>query len=763
MKCEKVQEIENAEEKSMNRIFVYVYSFEVCYDKDNRGVANMIVFKRERYRIELDESKGEITSLTNGTKEFICEKMPLFLLQMREHNGDIIQINSYDAKKISLVQKESELFVSFSGFRQVNLNLTISFQFDEMISVMIKAENHTPMIIEWIEVLPITVPNDLNDSGGKSKILWGCNEGVVIDDLSLREAGFGYIEPKYPSEGLMGIFPAVVETQFMAYYDLENGLYIGTHDRNGSVKGIDFYRCGAGIKLQFRLFTGLFAGQDFVMNYPLVIQMFQGNWESAAEIYRNWFENTADTPLIDIKKNKQLPNWYSESPIIVTYPVRGQTDTDLMNPNKLFPYLNAMKHIDRLAEETESKIMVLLMHWEGTAPWAPPYVWPPYGGQDVFQEFADALHQSGHLLGVYCSGLGFTMKSNLVPDYDKSATFAQENLSAVMCLSPEGDLPFSKICTAQRSGYDMCPSCEFTVDTVVEEIQKITSCGIDYIQVLDQNHGGTPYFCYSKDHSHPPVPGKWQVEAMIGLLKKLIEAIGKKKVLLGCESAAAEPYIPYLQLNDNRYHLNYHIGKPVPLYAYLYHKYINNFMGNQVGMSSIFDHKKCPNNLLMRMAYAFIAGDMLTFVINDEGVITWNWGCNPTEESPSQKDSIGFAKQLNAWRRERGKKYLYNGKMIKPFEVNGFGENYFYKKNQFHLTLPALFTSRWCADDGMTGQFIVNYNMHAIDCVVHLQKNIPFKVYQNNVLLLQGEQERIELKIPALTSIMIEVFGCDNL
>ena len=45
---------------------------------------------------------------------------------------------------------------------------------------------------------------------------------------------------------------------------------------------------------------------------------------------------------------------------------------------------------------------------------------------------------------------------------------------------------------------------DFTINTITEQVELMAGAGIDYIQLMDQNHGGTSYFCYSKKHNHPP-------------------------------------------------------------------------------------------------------------------------------------------------------------------------------------------------------------------------------------------------------------------
>jgi len=501
-----------------------------------------------------------------------------------------------------------------------------------------------------------------------------------------------------------------VESQFIAYLFGHGGLYIGVHDQHYGIKNIDFKPEGNGIKLQFRLYSGLDYGQDYHPDFDLVCRFFDGDWHDAAQIYRNWFEANQPDGLQKIENNLQLPGWYNDSPVVVTYPVRGLHDMDDMVPNKLFPYLQAIPIINELAARLDCQIMVLLMHWEGTAPWAPPFVWPPYGGEILFAEFAEQLHRSGNLLGVYCSGLGWTQQSNLIPDYNQETFFQEQQLADAMCLSPTGDLPFSKICTGQRSGYDLCPSSSQTIDILNTEITKMLTAPIDYIQILDQNHGGNSYFCYSRQHGHPPVPGSWQTDAMRGLLRQIRSRAGR--TMLGCESAAAEPYISELLFSDNRYNLNFIFGRPVPLYAFIYHQYVNNFMGNQVCLN----FKPTEDNLLYRLAYSCTAGDMMTLVLTDDGGLMQNWGSRNFVVRPNQAHVLSLVKNLNQWRRTAAKKYLHSGRMIKPWLIDwGGGQNSYQLQDRSDvLSVDKLLTSRWLASDGSEGQFIVNYNPEPI-------------------------------------------------
>lgn len=703
---------------------------------------------KDNYKIEIDENRGSITSLNYCGKEYIGGEMPLFEIALRDKEGELTKCDTNEF--LCVTKEENEDFLSIV-FKSDRTTVRTKIEAKENLSFYISIDGISDKVTEWVKYPQIAVPDDFSDNGGSSKVLWGFNEGTLIENMTDREKGIPYFEPEYPCKGIMGVFPAIVETQYMAYYNSESGMYIASHDSKNHLKAINIYRNAGGVQLEFRHFTGCEFGADYSMPYPMVIEFFKGDWHDAAEIYKKWFKAQSGHDFIKISKNKKIPDWYKESPVVITYPVRGKHDTDIMNPNKLFPYINVLPHVERFEKEFNSKIMILLMQWEGTAPWAPPIVWPPYGGEACLKKLIDALHERGDILGVYCSGLGWTISSKL-EDYKTYEFFEENNLKDEMCLSPKLDLPYSDICTMQRSGYDMCPSREFTKNIVKEQVKHMVGAGIDYIQLMDQNHGGTSYFCYSREHSHPPVPGKWQVDAVKELLSGINKFTGQ--VLLGCESAAAESYIPNLLFSDNRFNLAYYIGRPVPAYSYIYHEYVNNFLGNQVCVDWHIDYNKSPEAFFERIGYSFSAGDMLTAVITEDGEIDWNWGKKDREkELPNQENAKTLIRNLNFWRMSE-KEFLNTGSMVKPIAV-GCDKLTIWRNNKSKTQIPKVHTSAWLSQNRDFAQFLVNYNESVEVAMVNFDREGYYLCYMDGTQkkLTKGENK---IEVPPFSALVIK-------
>ena len=141
----------------------------------------------------------------------------------------------------------------------------------------------------------------------------------------------------------------------------------------------------------------------------------------------------------------------------------------------------------------------------------------------------------------------------------------------------------------------------------------------------------------------------------------------------------------------------------MPAYGYVFHEYINNFMGNQNGVANVIDLDKCPDNFLLRIAHSFAAGDMLTLVLAKDGQVHWDWGTSWDAEYPQQQPVKTLVRNLNAWRTGAGKPYLHLGRMLKPYGLVGVGAfDLPLRSGEVHH-YPSLFTSRWQAPDGSEG------------------------------------------------------------
>lgn len=688
--------------------------------------------------IDIDFKNGEIAGVLYKGKQLNDGSAPMFSVKLRKKTGESRIVS---AKECTFVAFENN--IAFYTSECFDLKLLVKEK-DGALVWKADIKNKTQDLLEWVELMSFTVTGKLQDEPqGQGSIIYPYNEGCRVTNMAYRESmPFRYIEPDYPSKNTFSIFPNMISAQFIAYLLDGVGIYLGMHDSERTTKHVDFCYYDDKIKVFMRAFCDVDYGEDYSMPFDSVFKVFEGDWYQAADIYYHWFSANKPQGLQKIVENVNIPKWYSQSPLVVVYPLRGKHDTDT-TPNGLYPYKNALPLLEDIAQKTEGNVMALLMHWEGTAPWAPPYVWPPFGGEEEFSSFVDEAHSKEILVGLYCSGMGWTNRSQVLKEYPDGDDFERLEINEIVCENSNGEVK-STICLAQRDGFDLCPAMERTKRILQTELNKLCASNIDYVQALDQNHGGCSYFCYSDKHGHTPAPGKWQqIET-----NKLLSGIQTNGVLLGCESAAAEPFLKQLQFSDNRFELNYYIGTPIPLYAYLFHEYVNNFMGNQICAML----EKRENNFTYRLAYSFAAGDMLTVVMNGDGDFQYAW-CDytpPNDKLVNKKSALEFIKTLNTWRRFGGKEFLHYGKMIAPIGVKCSQERFLLEDGKTYFVADAVVCAAYEFAD-RKAQFIVNYNFYPVE--IELEKVCD--VYFDSALS-HCEKSKKTFTVAPLSVIMVE-------
>ncbi|MCP4311998.1 MAG: hypothetical protein GY790_12100 [Bacteroidetes bacterium] len=739
-----------------------------------------IIYENSFYKLTLNRDNGAIRSIEKNGKNMIAADNAgnaLFEICFRDkaQGGEVVRTNSDQAAKCEISQAENKITIVYSQFDGMDISATVRVGVAEDSPFMnwnIEVDNNTPYLMDYIDFPNVVVPNDLVATGGNSRVFWPAQEGVVVEDMKVREEGIRKYRPiEHPNLlGWIGLYPSSAQMQFMAYYSSEGGLYMATHDDSFNVKGIEYCRAGEnGIKMEYHLFTEGAGQGKYKLPYDMVIGTFEGDWHDAANIYRNWVESSALPRPVKIADNKELPDWYFESPVVVTYPVRGEHDMDdgTMPPNALYPYTNALPILEDLEQAFDSKVMSLLMHWEGSAPWAPPYAWPPYGGTKDFDKFVKRLHDKGNYIGLYASGIGYTIRSNTDTTFNMRKEFDELGLEKIMKKAPDGDFSTTNVCATatpgrgQRFGYDMCPANQFVTDVVVDQVSQMVEKGnVDYIQYFDQNLGGSCYGCYDTSHGHAYGPGKWQSEAMSDLYEALMPVLkaGKRKPLLGCEAAAAEPFMPYLLFNDNRATINFAYGTPVPAYQYVNHEYLNGFMGNQNSFEQMVDMEKSPLNMMQRLALAFVSGDMFTVILRGDGDMIESWNSNWDAKIPNQEYMKSLIKNLNEWRKTGGLDYLVTGRMIKPLEFEGTSEiPMLTKPTGLRINFPSVLSSNWESQKGQKAQFFVNYLPDEQEITIDMSAMKEVKILEDaagNSVAANADKE-LKLKLQPLSAVMV--------
>ncbi len=693
------------------------------------------------YRLLVDSKSGSIASLqsTFGTdRELLIpnhSQLSLFKIELMDGYSEFKTVSSSQASEIH-VQKggdetEQTLTIDFKGIGDlpIDARVTVRCPMNESLTYWnLELNNGTKSWIAHVQFPVIQIPFDNSDNGNSSHILSSFADGVLAGPVepSIAASSWGGRERNTPEIWRYNNYPGQwVSSQLMAYYNEAGGLYVACDDATGLPKFIGPLVEADGVTLGLGHYPGTQGPDRTKLPYNVVLGTFHGDWYAAAEIYRNW---ASKQPFCAVKlaHRRDTPKWIAESPIGLTFPMRGQSDWDgPATPNPEYaPATNALPYLEKLATELESPVMPIVFNWEHGGPWVQPDAFPPVGGEASMKEFMSKAQGKGWHPVIYGDGLSWvTWQKNT--DYDGMPYFRAHNGEAAVVRNWDGKLLEENL-GGWRKNYVACVGTQGGRKMVLDMTRGMAEFRPEVIQQFDQGPG--PKACFARDHGHPPVPGPWMTTAFNGLLKADIASAHSisPKIAMSCEGAPPEVYLQDFQIWDARV-------RTCPLYSFLYHEYAN-------GHEGFYTNRVSDETLRLSIGRALVTGYMMNFTLRDKGRIEYDWDQPWSRAIPDQTAIIDWAKRLNQLRSGIGRDYLVYGKMLRPWKVSNVTERDFGWGKE-----PLVQSATWQAPDGRIGVVLANCSDLGESPRVQLEGSS-----KKMSLYIDGEQKKQRVEAPGI-------------
>ncbi|MDD3335855.1 MAG: DUF6259 domain-containing protein [Eubacteriales bacterium] len=314
-----------------------------------------------------------------------------------------------------------------------------------------------------------------------------------------------------------------------AFYDparkKKNGLYIAVHDDTGALKDmrVDCFDCGqAAVEFRYGAINMGRPANAFALTGRMILQVFDGDWYDAADIYREFVQ--AQAPWLPRKGRPDSPQWMQDTPLyLMDWMPNDNPDADPV-PISIRPAVEpprdawVQKPI-RLADRLHNvPIGYHLYNWH----WIPfnndyPHYFPVKTG---LREGVDELKRHNVRTMPYINGRLWDTLDNR----GECGEFAQAKADATK--SWNGSLFLESYASHEPDGQlcrlaAMCPSSarwRNTLDRVTRRLFDEYGMSAVYI---DQIAAAQPNLCADETHLHMPGNGGWWRESYRLLMRQL--------------------------------------------------------------------------------------------------------------------------------------------------------------------------------------------------------------------------------------------------
>jgi hypothetical protein len=508
-----------------------------------------------------------------------------------------------------------------------------------------------------------------------------------------------------PETGDTNHYPGSWFAQFLAWYTDRAGLYLACEDTAGNVKRFATPRRETGLRLAVAHVGDWPADGERTLEYETVLGSFTGDWYAAAERYRSWSLRQAwATPLTE---RRDVPDWLLDSPPHITIRLQGYVDDGPAPPLEEFlPYEKCIPLLQGIADAVEAPLVAVMMSWERGGPWVYPDCFPPVGGDESMTHFCRMARERGWQVGSFCNGTRWVL-GHRWNGYDGSEYFERNHGEQGVCRKPSGEMWTEVWDTTWRPSIACCMGAEPTRRIAREFVERLIGWGMTSIQFFDQNINAATFPCFSADHDHPPVPGKWMPQAMtqvVASFREAAERAGATTAIQSTENPCNEYHLQLFQQSDVR------VSPPcsglaqfAPVYHFLFHE-----CTIMHGMMSTGGE---PYALPIRNAWNGVLGEIPGAVMTGDGALlnreTFNWA-DWEPKVGSNEDSLAMIRTITAMRRGQGRDFLVYGRMQRPARVEGI-EVLEWEHGGRHYAVPAVAHAAWQAPDGRHGVVLANW------------------------------------------------------
>lgn len=548
---------------------------------------------------------------------------------------------------------------------------------------------------------------------------------------------------KSGGSGFKWEYPGHMSMQFISLYNPHGaGIYLASDDTLAYSKTYTFSKDTTGM---------LVYGVD---NYPayeehqssyeppyaFLVGGFQGDWFTAAQLYKGWAEEqhwSRDSRLA----NGKVPDWVQNTSYWVWN--RGYAS-------------NVLPPAVALSDRLNSRVSVLWHWWHGQSyDDSFPEYFPPRDGDNVFKAAVSKAQQQGVNALVYMNALKWGPSTQSWID-EGAERFAAKDIHGNM-LSHVYNIFTKKALT------NMCEATDFwkhkyasLVDTAVNQY----GLGGIYMDQICLNRR-----CYDPTHGHSIGGGNYWMQH-VAQKDELIRATfpqGGVQALAG--EGVGENWLPHLdvflalQVSKERY-AGVHMWQTIPLFQSVYHEYGITFGNYSSLLTPPYDEKwpqdQAPEDTETPLDAEFNAQFLM------EQARSFAWGMQPmianyqTVLDTVRKEEIDFIERL-AHVRQAGLDYFVFGEFLRPPNLDIPQENIAISRlsiyagrsgnvTRFEGEFPLVYTSAWKSKKGDVAVALASISKkdYDVDFVVNPAE---YGITDNGTIYLHDEKGKQRLGV----------------